>query len=107
MCKILDRLHYFDEVIITEELGRKYWKPHPKAFEIMREKLDVEFNEMVYIGDNPEKDFYIGKKYPITTVRVLREGVYKDKAYLEDIKETYVINDLNEISLLITSPVDA
>ncbi len=98
---------YFDEVIITEELGRKYWKPHPKAFEIMREKLDVEFNEMVYIGDNPEKDFYIGKKYPITTVRVLREGVYKDKAYLEDIKETYVINDLNEISLLITSPVDA
>ena len=61
-------------VILTEELGRKYWKPHPKAFKIMREKLDVEFHEMVYVGDNPEK-ISILLKYPITTVRVLREGV--------------------------------
>lgn len=70
---------YFDEIIVTDELGREYWKPHPKAFKKMQEKLSVKFDEMVYVGDNPNKDFYIGDRYPIKTVRISREnGVYKE-----------------------------
>ncbi|KGX90993.1 HAD family hydrolase [Pontibacillus marinus] len=87
----------FDEIIITSELGKDYWKPHPKSFEIMKEKLNVEFNEMIYVGDNPEKDFYIYKIYPINTVRVLREGIYKDRKYLDGIKEKYSIENLKGI----------
>jgi putative hydrolase of the HAD superfamily len=70
---------YFDEIIVTDELGREYWKPHPKAFKMMQEKLSVKFDEMVYVGDNPNKDFYIGDRFPIKTVRISREnGVYKE-----------------------------
>lgn len=38
----------FGEIIVTDELGgKKFWKPNPKAFEIMSNKLNVAFEEMV------------------------------------------------------------
>lgn len=86
---------YFDEVIVTDELGREYWKPHPRAFELMKEKFKVNFDEMVYVGDNPEKDFYISKTYPIKTVRIIRDGVHREKSYLEGIKASTAVNNLN------------
>ena len=96
---------YFDEIIVTDELGRDYWKPHPKAFELMKEKFKVNFDEMIYVGDNPEKDFYISKIYPITTVRILRNGEYKDKRYLEGIEANITITHLKEIDTYIGIPV--
>jgi len=95
--KAVKAINYFDEIIVTDELGREYWKPHPKAFEMMTEKLNVEFNEMIYVGDNPEKDFYISSIYPMETVRIYRDGVHKDKVYLNDIKEHHSIHSLNEL----------
>ncbi|MDY0404724.1 HAD-IA family hydrolase [Virgibacillus sp. 179-BFC.A HS] len=94
---------YFDEIIVTDELGEKgeYWKPHPLAFSLMKEKLGVEFDEMCYIGDNPEKDFYISFIYPIKTIKIERNGVHANKNYLHDIRENYSIHHLNEIFSLI------
>jgi putative hydrolase of the HAD superfamily len=88
---------YFDEIIVTDELGREFWKPHPIAFELMKEKLNVEFSEMLYIGDNPEKDFYIGSIYPIVTIRIYRNGIYREKEYLSNVKEKHSIYRLSEI----------
>lgn len=48
---------YFDEVIFTESLGREFWKPSARAFEIIADKLGVAHSECVYIGDNEKKDF--------------------------------------------------
>jgi putative hydrolase of the HAD superfamily len=87
---------YFNEIIITDDLGREYWKPHSKPFELIKEKLNVRFEEMVYVGDNPEKDFYIGEILPIRTVRLNREGIYKDKSYFKNIKESFKLNNLIE-----------
>lgn len=87
----------FDELVITDKIGREYWKPHPRAFEMLKEHFQVGFDEMVYIGDNPEKDFYIAHTYPITTIRIQRDGVYKDRSYLEDVKEHYTIQSLDEL----------
>ena len=94
--EVLNLHQWFDKIIFTEELGREYWKPHPKAFEMMKEFFDVGFDEMMYIGDNPEKDFYIGSVYPVTTVRINRgDGVYRNGDYYQNIEETYLINNLN------------
>ena len=71
---VLKAYDLFDNIIITEELGREYWKPHPKAYEMMKETFGIEYDEMMYIGDNPEKDFYIGHIYPVKTVRIIREN---------------------------------
>ncbi len=87
-----------DEFIITDELGGvEYRKPHRLSFEIMRDRLGVEFNEMIYVGDNPQKDFYIGSIYPITTVRLLKTGFYDDCMYYNNVKECCTINNLEEI----------
>ncbi|WP_313167449.1 HAD-IA family hydrolase [Streptococcus parasuis] len=85
---------YFGEIIVTDELGREYWKPHPKAFEIMKERFEVSFDEMVYVGDNPEKDFYISTIYPFKTIRILRDGVHKNNCYLDGIREDFSLDKL-------------
>lgn len=95
--KKLNAYHYFDEIIITDELGRDYWKPHPLPFEMLRRKLHVEFDQMVYIGDNPQKDFYIREIYPIGTVRIHRNGFYEKNEYYKGIYEKYSINSLNQL----------
>lgn len=96
--KVLGADTFFDHIIMTDELGREYWKPHPRAFEMMRDKLAVEFDEMLYIGDNPKKDFYISKFQPMKTVRINRKnGVYDGRPYLENIKEHYTIQSMAEL----------
>ncbi|MDI4650321.1 HAD family hydrolase [Cohnella hashimotonis] len=91
----------FDEIIVTDDLGREYWKPHPRAFEIMKERLNVEFEEMIYVGDNPEKDFYIRKIYPIQTIRINRGGHYSLKDYKLGIKENLLISSLLELENIV------
>ena len=47
-----------DEIIITDELGgAQFRKPCDIAFRIMQKKMNVRFEQMVYVGDNPKKDF--------------------------------------------------
>jgi len=87
----------FDEIIITDELGREYWKPHPKSFEIMKQRLNVEYGEMIYVGDNPTKDFYIRKWYPIITVRCYRNGIYNHSDYKDGIKEVHSVTSLDQL----------
>ena len=49
---------YFEKIIITDELGGiSFRKPNPIAFEMMQTHFGVPYSEMVYIGDNPKKDF--------------------------------------------------
>lgn len=93
---------YFDKIIITDLLGKEFWKPHPKSFEMMKEYFNVEWDEMAYVGDNPQKDFYISKAYPLRTVRILRDNsVYKDSEYREGIKESFKIDKLLDLDKVI------
>lgn len=94
----LNAYEYFDEIIITDELGRQFWKPHPKPFEIIQKKLGVNFDEMIYVGDNPKKDFFIGKVYPIITIRVIRENsIYANTPYYRGIIERKKIKNLYQL----------
>lgn len=95
--KVLKLRDYVDKAIVTDELGREFWKPHPRAFELMKNSLGVEYEEMIYVGDNPTKDFYIRSVFPIYTVRINRSEIYNSADYLEDIKEHYKIDSLHEI----------
>lgn len=47
-----------DRIIVTDELGGiEFRKPNAKAFQLMKEQLDVEYDQMCYVGDNIKKDF--------------------------------------------------
>lgn len=96
--KALNVEQLFEKIIVTDDLGREYWKPNPKAYEIMKDFFGVEYDEIIYIGDNPRKDFYISSIYPIRTVRIIREyGQYLDSEYYEDVKEEFRVCDLKEV----------
>ena len=89
---------YFDSIIVTDELGREFWKPHARPYELIKAQLDVEFNEMIYIGDNVSKDFVTAKKLGIKTIHIKRdEGVYIDLKYDEDYQADYQINSLEQV----------
>lgn len=67
-----------DKIIITDELGGiEYRKPNKKAFEIMKEYFQVSYEEMVYIGDNPQKDFVAPEKLKMKCIWFQnRDGLY-------------------------------
>lgn len=68
----------FDAVVITDELGREAWKPSPRGFEVVLERLGgVAAGRTVYVSDNPAKDFLGARRAGLRSVRVRRpEGVY-------------------------------
>lgn len=88
----------FDCVVVTDELGREYWKPHRKPYDIVKEQLGLEYEEMVYVGDNITKDFVTANKLGMTTVFISRkEGVYFNIQKEDEYKAKYSISDLKEL----------
>lgn len=47
-----------DDIIITDELGGvQFRKPNDISFRIMQCRWKIPFEQMIYVGDNPSKDF--------------------------------------------------
>jgi carbamoyl-phosphate synthase large subunit len=64
----------FDEIVITDELGRDGWKPSPVGFERILGVLDVVGKFAMYVSDNPHKDFAGPHRLGMRTVRIVRPG---------------------------------
>lgn len=89
----------FDEIVISDSLGgEQYRKPDKRVYLYMASKLKIEPGEMIYIGDNPEKDFAIKKDLPVTTVRLMTRGIYGQSEYKLGIKPDYIANDYYDLS---------
>lgn len=57
----LDKL--IDDIIVTDELGGiQFRKPNDISFRIMQNLWQIPFEKIVYVGDNPNKDFESAKK---------------------------------------------
>lgn len=48
---------YAASVILTGAWGRDFWKPHHRAFTETSRALGLKPENLIYIGDNPGKDF--------------------------------------------------
>ncbi|MFN4055708.1 MAG: HAD family hydrolase [Alishewanella aestuarii] len=69
--------HYFKRIFITHRFGVKHAKPSTYCFELIKKAEQCEWKDMVYIGDNPVKDFVNLNELGVQTVRV-RTGCHKD-----------------------------
>lgn len=102
----LELSHFIDKIIITEELGGiEFRKPNPKAFEIMCSEFKILYEEMVYIGDNPQKDFAVKKYFPIKTI-LFSSGLYQNEDFKGGIfpdEKINCISDLFKTKILGTS----
>lgn len=100
--EVLKCYELFDEIIMTDELGREFWKPHEKAYRLIAEKLGVNLNEMIYIGDNISKDFISANKLRIMSVCINRHyGIYKNIEVNEEYLAMNNIESLEEIEVLV------
>ncbi len=60
--------------ICTDDYGREFWKPHPRAFRAMEESLGCAGGKCVYIADNARKDFAAPNALGWRTIQVVRPG---------------------------------
>lgn len=63
---------YFSKVIFTYSFGENRKKPDPAPFKQILNELKVKGKEMIYVGDNPYRDFVEVKKLGIHTMRIKR-----------------------------------
>lgn len=68
---------YFKRVFITHRFGIKHAKPSTYCFEIIRKAEQCRWQDLVYIGDNPTKDFVNLNNKGAQTIRILT-GCHKD-----------------------------
>lgn len=74
----LDRLIGEENIIITDELGGiQFRKPCDIAFRIIQRRWKLPYEQIVYIGDNPEKDFQAAQQLGMKSIEYInRDGLY-------------------------------
>lgn len=63
----------FDPVVLTGHWGREFWKPHARAFEAIEHAWSLSGADLVYIADNPAKDFLEPNRRGWKTLRLRSE----------------------------------
>lgn len=100
--KLLNIQQYFDEIIVTDDHGKDFWKPSKGPYMKMSQILNIPFPEMVYIGDNPNKDFYAAKQLGMLTIRIIREEGDHMRVFLdEEYEADYRVESLNEVEKIL------
>ncbi|MBN2210935.1 MAG: HAD family hydrolase [Sedimentisphaerales bacterium] len=101
----LDIARFFDAIIYTEELGREYWKPSPRAFELMAEQLHCRPNECVYVADNPAKDFIAPNRLGWQTIQIVRsDGVHHGRLFAEGEIPDKTVDAISSLRELLLTP---
>jgi putative hydrolase of the HAD superfamily len=86
---------YFKRVYITHRYGIKNAKPSLYCFNLIKEREKCTWEDITYIGDNPNKDFVNLNRVGAYTIRV-RTGYYKELEVCKDYDAEYHIADLSK-----------
>ncbi|APU61661.1 HAD-IA family hydrolase [Clostridium botulinum] len=97
--KLLGLEKMVDKIIVTDDFGLDFWKPHEFAYREMLKYFNCTSEQCIYVGDNPHKDFIGARKVGMHTVRIIREvgdhmNTFLDANYEADNK----INSLREMA---------
>lgn len=91
------RLHkYFKKTLPTHQYGVKCSKPSTYVFKKICTWEGIEYSDLVYIGDNPNKDFINLKKLGSTTIRI-KQGMFQDITLPEEYMAHHEISNINEL----------
>jgi putative hydrolase of the HAD superfamily len=91
---------FFKRIFITHRFGIKKSKPSLHCFEIIRRSESCQWSDMIYVGDNPAKDFVNLNKVGAMTVRV-NTGSYASTLALPGYDGKFRISDLTSIPLVL------
>jgi len=65
---------WVDVTLMTDTWGVEYRKPHPRGYQAAMSILRMPAEELVYVGDNPKKDFRTPRSMGWSTVRLRLPG---------------------------------
>ncbi|MFA5576804.1 MAG: HAD family hydrolase [Tissierellaceae bacterium] len=100
--KALGLEDYIDKIIVTDDKGLDYWKPSEEPYRDILEYFNVIAEELIYIGDNPKKDFISAKRLGINTIRIIRPTGDHMNTYLsKEYEANYNIKSLLELEDII------
>ena len=89
---------YFRHIVFTEQLGRLFWKPSPVGFQQLCQVLGVPGGQMVYVGDNPAKDFIAPNSLGFTTIQIKRsDRIHDTLAPNDQAQADHVLGCLDEL----------
>jgi putative hydrolase of the HAD superfamily len=85
-------------IIYTDAWGRAFWKPHHQAFEAVEKQFDVPASNLVYIADNPRKDFVAPRARGWLTIQVARpQRIHQSEAAEAGYRSHATITSLDEL----------
>ena len=91
---------FFLHTFITHRYGIKNSKPSTYCFELIKKRENCRWEDMIYVGDNPFKDFVNLNKLGMKTARVLT-GRHREVKAERGYDALYTIPDLSHfLSLL-------
>lgn len=94
--KSLNADKYFKKCIITHNYGIKFSKPNPYVFKKISEWEKTKAEKIIYIGDNPYKDFVGIKPLGFKTIRIIN-GMFAEVKLKQKYEAHITINSLDEI----------
>ena len=91
---------FFKKIFITHRFGIKHAKPSLYCFEKIKVNEKCKWEDLVYIGDNPNKDFISLNKVNAKTIRV-KQGNYSKICLPQNYDAKYSINNLGSLNSLL------
>ncbi len=89
-----------DDVIITDELGGiQFRKPCDIAFRIMQTKWRLNPEDVVYVGDNPAKDFQAPQQLGMKTIWFRNTDAVHMNGFAQEVMDIDSISDLHDLYL--------
>jgi putative hydrolase of the HAD superfamily len=89
------------KVFITHRYGIKHAKPSPFCFEKIKQNERCDWKHMIYVADNPAKDFVGLNPLGVRTVRVLT-GEHRNVSALPGHEARQVIDNLGDLPMVLT-----
>jgi putative hydrolase of the HAD superfamily len=94
----------FELIVLTDMWGRRFWKPHPRAFRLIQDRIGASKLRYVYVADNPHKDFDAPAALNWHTVRVRRHrGFHASYEPASAVKPDIEISDLTALPDILRS----
>jgi putative hydrolase of the HAD superfamily len=98
--KALNITQYFDVLIVCDDHGREHWKPHAFAFQWCCNALQLKPDQVVFVGDNPDRDIAGAKRAGLRCVQIRRKQGYSWNASCAEQADA-TIENLDELSAIL------
>ena len=82
--------HYFDAILASHDANVLSAKPDPRIFEIAMNRLDVDPDQIIHVGDTPEADIDGARNANIRAILIDRKGKFEGA-------HTEIIESLTEL----------